>query len=109
MTKKSRPALALSRPPSRLEQQSPDDAKAQAFIQGAEQDADAVPEPLRQRYPWEDPKLRQDVTRTFNLRLSEPLKVKLKWLSQQGPKSMHQIALEAVEETVERQIAELLR
>lgn len=88
---KSKPNL--SRPPR---------GNADAFIDGADKPAAAAD----QARPWEDPALRRDVLRTFNLRLPEPTKAKLNWLSENGPESMHEIALGAVEAEIERRIRE---
>lgn len=107
MTRKTKPALSLSRPPLQSMQQK-DDARAQAFIQGAEKRQLLAPQQQEQPYPWENPDLREDVVKTFNVRLPEPTKAKLQWLAQQGPRSMHQIVLEAVEAAIEEQIQEHL-
>lgn len=88
---KSKPNL--SRPPR---------GDADAFIDAAGKPANTTDEAL----PWENPSLRRDVLRTFNLRLPEPTKAKLQWLAEQGPESMHQIAVEAVEAEIERRIRE---
>lgn len=83
----------LSRPPR---------SDADAFIDGAGEKST----PPAEGWPWQDPSLRSDVHRTFNLRLSEPTKVKLQWLAARSPESMHQIALDAVEAEIDRRIRE---
>lgn len=55
-------------------------------------------------YPWEDPRVREDVTKVYNLRLPEPVHLKLKWLAKRSPESMHEIAVKAVEAEVQRRI-----
>lgn len=93
MAKKS--DAKLSKPPRSRQV----DTQAEEFIAGA---GDKVrPEG---DYPWEAPKLRSDVFKVFNLRLSEPTKAKLQWLAERSPQSMHQIAVEAVEAEIERRI-----
>lgn len=97
----TKPKRQLRRPPAAASQ-------ADSFIEGAEQkqqSSQAGGEPL----PWEAPHVRQDVTKLFNLRLPEPLKMKLEWLAERDPRSMHTIALEAVEEAVERQVKQHLK
>ena len=99
MSSKTKPGL--SRRPKPATQGH--DLLADSFIDGAESKA---PASTTGRFPWEDPALRRDVLKTFNIRLSEPVKAKLQWLSENTPKSMHQIAIEAVESEIDRQIRE---
>jgi len=40
----------------------------------------------------------------FNMRLPEPLHAKLKWLGENTPDSMHSIAMEAIEEVVNKRL-----
>lgn len=101
MTQKKNPGL--SRPPQPTSQ--PQDPQTTAFIQGAEQQPET---PSAGGYPWEDASLRTDVTKAFNLRLSEPTRAKLRWLADNTPQSMHTIALEAVEAEIERRLQELV-
>lgn len=92
------------------------EAKARAFIQGAEdnqrgdQPPVATPAPAPEpAYPWLSPLVRKDIVKVFNLRVPEPTKLKLQWLAESSPKSMHQIALDAVEAEVERMVRERTR
>lgn len=88
----------LSRPPQTSDQTG---MRADSFIAAAgdkNRPADG--------YPWEAPELRSDVLKTFNLRLPEPTKAKLQWLSEHSPQSMHQIAAEAVATEIERRLEE---
>lgn len=96
MNQKARPAL--SRPPR--PESRPVEEPSQAFIDEAENKAST------EDYPWNQPGVRTDMVKLFNLRLSEPTKLKLQWLAERSPKSMHQIALEAVETEIDRQIKE---
>lgn len=63
--------------------------------------------PVVEAKPWEAADVRADVKKMFNVRLSEPLFIKLKWLSERGVDSMHKIALEAIEEKVNTRITQL--
>lgn len=106
----------LQRPPVIRPQIDPveAEAKARAFIQGAEdgqRGGPTVPPPPTPEpdYPWLSPLVRKDIVKVFNLRVPEPTKLKLQWLAERSPKSMHQIALEAVEAEVERMIREQTR
>lgn len=117
------PARGFRRPPASVKE-------VESFISGAERrspPAVEVAQPPPQQHvpqvpqippaeevveeealPWEDPRVREDVLKPFNLRPPEPLWLKLKWLSERGPRSMHRIALEAVQEAVEREVEEEL-
>ena len=86
----------LSRRPPR----TPDE-----FINGA---GEEIPKPditpAADLRPWESPTVRADVKKVFNVRLDEPLFLKLKWLADNGPESMHQIVYEAVESVVNQRV-----
>lgn len=98
---------------------------AEDFIAGAEERTEPTPLPeatpaakerpkaaTRQKpkakekatYPWEDPWVREDVAKVYNLRLPEPVHLQLKWLAERSPESMHEIAVRAVEAEVRRRI-----
>lgn len=51
-------------------------------------------------YPWKDANAKVKVA--FQLRLPESLHMKLKWLSEQGRDSIHEIALRGVEVEVDK-------
>lgn len=108
----------LRRPP-RISQE------AENFIAGAEERTESMPPPeattvakeqpkgvSRRKpvakegvtYPWEDPRVREDVAKVYNLRLPEPVHLQLKWLAERSPESMHEIAVKAVEAEVRRRI-----
>lgn len=89
---KKRPALR--RPPG--------SANADAFIGGAKTETRAAGP-----YPWQASGVRSDVIVGFNLRLPEPLKLKLAWIAERTPQSQQQIVREAVEQAVEAKIREL--
>lgn len=96
MSQKGKPGL--SRPP-RPETRAMEN-ESQAFIDGAGEKASVAD------YPWNQLGVRTDMVKLFNLRLPEPAKLKLQWLAERSPKSMHQIALEAVMAEIDRQINE---
>ena len=61
-------------------------------------------------YPWNAPGVREDVVKIFNLRLSEPDFLKLKYLAEHLPNtSMQTICLEAVHEAIENKLNSLTR
>lgn len=45
-------------------------------------------------FPWDKPNVREDLKKTFNLRLSEKDFIKLEYLSQINKESMHKICID---------------
>ena len=58
--------------------------------------------------PWEAPAVRADVTKAFNLRLPEPLKLKLDFIRGRTRVSVHEFIMSAVAPAVDREIERLL-
>jgi len=52
--------------------------------------------------PWEEPWVREDVNKIFNLRLPEPLALKLDYLSKVRRVSKHRLCLEIITPAVEK-------
>jgi len=73
------------------------------FILGAEASQEEIKSEMM---PWEDESLRDDVVKLYNLRLPEPVYVKLKWLAENSPDSMHTIAMQGVLKEMERRLKE---
>lgn len=89
-----------------------DPVQAEKFLAGAEQSTSTLVEQPnteeRIDYPWNDPMVRKDVLKTFNLRLPEDVFLKLKYVAENTPKtSMHKLCLKAVEETIEQELKKL--
>ena len=59
--------------------------------------------------PWEDPSVRDDVAKTFNLRLPEPLKLKLDFIREQTRVSVHEFIMTALVPAVNLEIERLER
>ena len=55
-----------------------------AFLSGADEktDPEKVTQKRKPKYSWESPSVREDVNKIFNLRLSEPYLLKLKYIAQ---------------------------
>ena len=87
----------------------PDPAAVDAFVRGAEEPAASVPAAAPvQPYPWEASGVREDVIRPFNLRLSEPEYLQLKYIVERGgARSMQQFALAAVRAALAEAVARL--
>jgi len=80
----------------------PEDVKA--FIEEPEKPIASF---STQIYPWEDPALRDDVVKSFNLRMPEAYLVKLRWLNEHISTSMHRFVLNAVTTAIDAKIKEL--
>ena len=88
---------------SKISRRPPAPSTAEEFIDGALN----LPEPVMRGdndqgpYPWEDPKVRSDVFKGFNLRLPEPYLLKLRFVAKHSPHSMqgfiHSVLLPAID------------
>ena len=57
--------------------------------------------------PWEAPGVRPDVTKAFNLRLPEPLKLKLDFIRDQTRISIHEFIMDALTPAIDLEIQRL--
>lgn len=83
--------------------------KAQPDRWGSEKVEGQSPEPESGPYPWEAPGVREDITKVFNLRLTEPYFLKLKYIAEQSPVSMQKFCLEILLPAIDAKIEELKR
>jgi hypothetical protein len=60
-------------------------------------------------YPWQDSKVRDDVIKSVNLRLSEPALLKLQYISEKTRKSQQELIREALLPFLDQLIEELKR
>lgn len=67
----------------------------------------AVPKAAPISHRWEEPGVREDVAKVFNLRLPEPYLLKLKYIAEQTPDSMQQFCLSVLLPAIDARIAEL--
>lgn len=61
--------------------------------------------------PWEEPHVREDVTKQILLRVPEPLYLQLKWLAQKSASeysSMNQIIMDGTEQLVKKELKKVL-
>jgi len=72
------------------------------FIEAAEKPQKELEPENQKKYPWDnaDP----EVVKTFNLRLPKPLKMKLDYIVEQSPKSLHKFIMDEVEKAVKREL-----
>lgn len=81
-----------------------------AFIGGAEEKAAPKPAPKKKStFPWEEAGVREDVTKVYNLRLSEPYLLKLKYIADNTPDSMQKFCLNVLEDAIDKKIKELTK
>lgn len=85
------------------------DEKKSEFIEGANNKKEVMAELKKNdvSYPWGDDKVRDDLVKTFNIRLSEPDYLKLKYISDHTPESMHTFCLNAIIPAIEKQIKKI--
>jgi len=95
---------------SRLPGKAKQDLDIEAFISGAEKKGE--PKPAKKQtsvYPWEEPGIRDDVTKVYNLRLPEAYLLKLKYIAEHTPHSMQKFCLNVVQEAIDAKINELTK
>ncbi|MFZ2171453.1 MAG: hypothetical protein WAW61_17665 [Methylococcaceae bacterium] len=81
-----------------------------AFITGAEEKVTAKSTQKRKEvYSWEQPGVREDVTKVYNLRLSEPYLLKLKYIAKNTPDSMQKFCLDVLQNAIDAKIKELIK
>jgi len=82
------------------------DAALDAFAAGAEQPREVGGST---RYPWEDPRVREDVSRQILVRLPEPLYLKLRYIADNTPASMNSFIRDVIAPAIEKEIARMTR
>jgi hypothetical protein len=71
------------------------------FIKAANTEADTV-------YPWNDPKVRDDVIKSVNLRMPEEYVIKLQWISEQMEKPQQALMREALLPYIDEKIRQII-
>lgn len=102
MDNKQKPRMS-ARPPA-----AP--TSAEAFIAAAEaprEEQEEKHQEAEQGYPWTAPQVRQDVIKTVNLRLPEPLYIKLQYVSEKTRKSQQELIREGLLQIIDRELTQL--
>lgn len=60
-----------------------------------------------QPLPWEDPRVRKDVRKVYNLRLPEPYFLKLRHIAEHRQSSMQQVCLDVLLPAIDERVREL--
>jgi hypothetical protein len=95
-----------SRPPVKLK------SDLNAFLSGAEEKVSIKSESTYYKggnFPWEEQGVRDDVTKVYNLRLSEPYLLKLKYIAEHTPNSMQKFCLKIVHDAIDAEIERLIK
>lgn len=62
---------------------------------------------IKEPLPWEAPGVRDDVKKVYNIRLPEPYLLKLKYIAEHTPASMHSFCLDALIPAIDAEIERL--
>jgi hypothetical protein len=93
-----------SRPPVKQKQ------NLDAFIEGANGKSNSsLSKSSKEVFPWEQQGVRADVTKVYNLRLSEPYLLKLKYIAEHTPDSMQKFCIKAMQKAIDSEIEKLIR
>jgi hypothetical protein len=85
----------------------PKKQSADNFISGAENSGSAKTVQT-EIFPWEEPGVREDVLKTFVLRLPEPEWLKLKYIAANTPDSMQAFCLKHVLKAIDKQLDDMI-
>jgi hypothetical protein len=103
---------------SKLRSRPPGEAGGvEEFISGATTETRQETSPLGtkperwagERYPWQAPVVRADITKVYNLRLPEPALLKLKYIAKHTPESMQKFCLDLLLPAIDAKIDELTK
>jgi hypothetical protein len=100
---------------SKLRSRPPGEAGVEEFISGATTETRHETPPMGtkperwagERYPWQAPAVRVDITKVYNLRLPEPALLKLKYIAEHTPDSMQKFCLDLLLPAIDAKIDEL--
>lgn len=86
----------MSEKKSSMSLKPPRQRSAEEFVEAAGEGVQETIATAVTDYPWDDPKVRDDVIKSVNLRLSEPYILKLQYISETTHKSQQEIIREAL-------------
>jgi len=90
-----------SRPPEK-------GANVENFIAGAEKRREEILSSTNtSSFPWNQSAVRGDVLKVYNLRLPEPYLLKLKYIAEHTPDSMHQFCMNVLLPAIDAKIEDL--
>ena len=95
---------------SRLPSKSNQEQDLDAFLTGAEKKVRLeTTQKLKASYSWEEARVRDDVTKVYNLRLPEPYLLKLKYIAEHTPDSMQKFCLDVLQDAIDAKIDALTK
>ena len=65
------------------------------------------PKEKQRKLPWEAPKVREDVIKTYNLRLPEPYMLKLRYIGEHTPESMQRFCLGVLLPAIDKKLRDI--
>ena len=82
-----------------------------AFLSGSEEKTktEKVTAKRKSKHSWEASGVREDVTKVYNLRLSEPYLLKLKYIAEHTPDSMQKFCINVLEKEIDNKIKEITK
>ena len=82
-----------------------------SFLSGAEEKTEPKKTAPKRKltYSWESQGVREDVTNVYNLRLSEPYLLKLKYIAEHTPDSMQKFCMDVIEKEIDKKIKDLTK
>jgi hypothetical protein len=96
----------MSKLKSRLPNNTPE-IELEAFLTGIA--VQAIEDTQPAIYPWQEAHIRADVTKVYNLRLSEAYLLKLKYIAEHTPDSMQKFCLNVLEKAIDDKINEIVK
>ena len=97
--------IGLKRTPAK-----PTSEDVSTFIEGAERHKTAQGRTrASESLPWDDPDIRDDVLKLYNLRLPESYLLKLKYIAAHTPGSMQRFCLDALLPAIDEEIEQLTK
>lgn len=61
------------------------------------------------RYPWENPKVREEIIKGYNVRIPEPYLLKLRFIAEKTPDSMQGFITKVLFPAIDKKIDELTK
>ena len=85
-------------------------ANVENFIAGAEKRREEILSSTKASpFPWDQPGVRDDVLKVYNVRLPEPYLLKLKYIAEHTPDSMHKFCIDVLLPAIDAKIEDLTR
>jgi hypothetical protein len=67
------------------------------------------PKKREKRYPWENPKVRAEIVKGYNVRIPEPYLLKLRFIAEKTPDSMQGFIAKVLFPAIDKKIDDLIK